>query len=89
MANARTLQQIYKPHFELLENPVLKLHKAQHRNQHYGIERLRDLHMHHWKPTTLHILDWKINEPQNIFIFEFSYFLYAENLNQNARKLYG
>ena len=66
MANACTLQQIYKPQFELLENSVLKLHKAQHGNQHYGNESLQDLHMHHWKPTTLHILDSNLSMSQHI-----------------------
>ena len=40
MANACTLLQKYKPHFELLENSVPRLCKAQYRNQHYGRERL-------------------------------------------------
>ena len=56
--------------------------------QHYRSEGLQDLRMHHWKPGTGHILDWKTNAPQNmsrniddhisnIFV---SYFSSSENL---------
>ena len=45
MADTHTLQWIYKPRFELLENSVLRLHTAQYRNWHYGNEKLPDLHM--------------------------------------------
>ena len=39
MANACILQYKYKPCFELPENSVLRLHKVQYRNLHYGSER--------------------------------------------------
>ena len=45
MATARTLQQKYKPHFELPENSVLRLHKAQYRNRHYSREVARLTHV--------------------------------------------
>ena len=45
MAHAHTLQWKYKPRFELPENSVLRQHKAQHRNWHYGSEGLQDLRM--------------------------------------------
>ena len=57
MVNACTLQWKYKPCFELPENSVLRLHKVQYRNLHYGNER-SDLHLSHRKPRTGHILDW-------------------------------
>ena len=48
------------------DNSLLRLHKAQYRNHHYGSERSRDLHTCHLKPTPKHTLDWKTNEPQNM-----------------------
>ena len=36
MANSHTLQQKYKPPFDLPKNSVLRLHKAQYRNRHDG-----------------------------------------------------
>ena len=54
---------------------MLRLHKAQHRNQHYGSERSQDLHMMcHWKPRTGHIPDLKKNQnrPKNIYFCIFT-----------------
>ena len=44
MAIARILGWKCKLCFELPENSVLRLHKVQYRNRHYGSERLQDLH---------------------------------------------
>ena len=44
-ANTHTLQQKCKPHFELPENSVPRLHKVQYRNQHYGSERSQDIYV--------------------------------------------
>ena len=93
MANARTLQQKYKPHFELPENLVPGLYKAQYTNWTYGSERLQDLHMRSWKPRNWHVPDWKTDDTQNVSrnIYDciFLRFLYAENLGaQNMPKLY-
>jgi len=82
-----TLQQKYKPCFELPENSVLRRHKVQYRNQHHDSERYRDLYMCHQNPRTRHILDRKTNELQNmsrnicdrIFVVESFVFSYAEN----------
>ena len=94
MANARTLQQKYKPQFEAPRNSVPRLHKVQYRNQQYFNERSQDLHMCHQKPRTGHILDWKTNESQNmstnIYDYIFIYFFHMLDLSvQNMPKLYG
>ena len=72
--------QMGPDHFELPENSVPRLRKAQYRNWHYGSERLRDLHMHHQKPRTGHISDWKTNKPQNrsrTFYYHFFVFCFC------------
>ena len=47
MANAWTLQHIYKLHFEVPENSAMRLHKAQYRNWHYDSKMLQYLHVPH------------------------------------------
>ena len=59
MANPCTFQQKQKPCFDLPKNSVLRLHKAQYRNRHYGSERSRGLHMCHPKPRIEDIPDGK------------------------------
>ena len=81
--------------FWFAENSVPRLHKAQYRYWRHSSERSPNLHMHHQKPTTGHIPDWKTNTPQkmskNIYdCISFLYFckLHADNLGvQNMPKL--
>ena len=60
MENTHTLQWKYQPCFELPENSVSRLHKAQWRNWHYGSVRLWVLHV------PLKTQNWKTNELQNM-----------------------
>ena len=60
MENTHTLQWKYQPCFELPENSVSRLHKAQWRNWHYGSVRLWVLHV------PLKTQNWKANELQNM-----------------------
>ena len=45
MAYNHTLQQKYKPHFQLPKNLVLRQHKLQNKSRHHSSERLQDSHM--------------------------------------------
>ena len=84
--NAHTLQQKYKPCFELSEHSVPRLHKAQYRNWHCGSERSGDSHMYHWEPRTGQSgLENKLQKYLwFFFVFVFSY---AENFSvQNMPK---
>ena len=65
MAYNHTLQQKYKPHFQLHKNLVLRQHKLLNKSRHYGNERLQDSDVLP-NPRTGYILDWKITEPQNM-----------------------
>ena len=65
MAYNHTLQQKYKPHFQLPKNLVLRQHKLLNKSRHYGNERLQDSDVLP-NPRTGYILDWKITEPQNM-----------------------
>ena len=60
-----------------LENSVLRPHKAQYRNWHYGSKRSRDLHMCHWKHRAQPIWDRKqtnLNTCLKLFMIFFFFF---------------
>ena len=57
-----TMEWKYKPSFELAENSVPRLHKAQYRNT--TAASSRKTYMCHPKPKTGQIPDWKTNVPQ-------------------------